>query len=57
MLSRAQSANVGFSQVVQLFALAQKIPFINSENPNKTDVRIVRAGVQPTLDPYAEAFI
>jgi len=35
MLSRAESANVGFSQVVQLFAPptnaanAQKIPFIN----------------------------
>ena len=39
MLSTAKSANVGFSQVVQLFAppktqlslLVQKIPFINSE--------------------------
>jgi len=37
MLSTAKSANVGFSQVVQLFAPpanpanAQKIPFINSE--------------------------
>jgi len=39
MLSTAKSPNVGFSQVVQLFAprqtqltlLAQKIPFINSE--------------------------
>jgi len=36
MLSTAKSANVGFSQVVQLFALptmllAQKIPFINLE--------------------------
>jgi len=39
MLSTAESANVGFSQVVQLFAppanpakaLAYKIPFINSE--------------------------
>ena len=37
MLSTAESANVGFSQAVQLFAppanpaLAQKIPFINSE--------------------------
>jgi len=37
MLNTAKSANVGFSQVVQLFAQptnpahAQKIPFINSE--------------------------
>ena len=33
MLTRAKSANVGFSQVVQLFAppQTQKIPFINSE--------------------------
>jgi len=40
MLSRVKSTNIGFSQVVQLFALdpqtqppllAQKIPFINSE--------------------------
>jgi len=38
MLTRAKSANVGFSQVVQLCApptnpalLVQKIPFINSE--------------------------
>ena len=35
MLSTAKEANVGFSQVVQLFAppvnLAQKILFINSE--------------------------
>jgi len=48
MLSTAKSANVGFSQVVQLFAplanLAQKILFINSEK--KLGVNNVRKNIR-----------
>ena len=47
MLTRAKSANVGFSQVVQtqLPLLAQKIPFINSEK-NFLDVNYVRKNIR-----------
>jgi len=53
MLSTAKSANVGFSQVVQLFAtpqtqltlLVQKIPFINSEK-NFLGVNNVRKNIR-----------
>ena len=57
MLTTAKSANIGFSQVVQLFAppqmllthLAKKIPFINSEKKYYLGFSRVRVSIRVSL--------